>query len=183
MPKTRSEEPWGEVNETFMHEIIQSCKNKADQHERSGYHFKGKNTTWGLPGVLLPIIMSPVSVLIDSEPNVSKYVNACAFLATGIVAGVASYFKFGEKMANHFNFSARYTDVISDIELELIKAREFRTQLDVFSTRIHMMVDNLSNTEPTIPKFILHDPKYNTHAKKTYNSIATEPDQNLIDIA
>ena len=58
-------------------------------------------------------------------------------------------------MTNHFNFSARYADIVSDIELELVKSRDFRVQLDVFSTRVHMSVDNLSNTEPVLPKNIL----------------------------
>jgi len=63
-------------------------------------------------------------------------------------------------MTNHFNFSARYADIVSDIELELVKSRDFRVQLDVFSTRVHMSVDNLSNTEPVLPKNILEDKKY-----------------------
>lgn len=187
MPKGRTEEPWGDRNEAYMKEMIQLCKIRSSQHERSGYHFKGKNTHWGLPAVLIPTIMAPVSVLIDTEPEASKYVNAGAFLITGVIAGVVSFFKFGEKMANHFNFAARYADVVSDIELELVKAREFRVQLDVFSTRIHMLVDNLANTEPIIPQFILNDTQYDIPKKKLYHTLAQrdpdkeESDQNLAE--
>ena len=99
--------------------------------------------------------MSPVSLLMESEIEFAKYVNAGAFLTTDVIGGVYSFFKFGEKMTNHFNFRARYDDVVSDIELELVKGREFRTQLDVFATRIHMLVDNLAITEPVLPKGIL----------------------------
>jgi len=165
------EEPWGEKNETYMKEIIQLCKTKSAQHEQAGYHFKGKNTHWGLPSILIPTIMAPVSVLIESEPVSSKYVNACAFLLTGVIAGVVSFFKFGEQMVTHFNFAARYADVISDIELELIKDREFRTQLDVFATRVHMIIDNLANTEPVIPQFIVGDSKYAESGKKSHRVI------------
>jgi hypothetical protein len=114
--------------------------------------------------------MSPVSLLLESSVPAAKYVNAGAFLVTGLIGGVYSFFKFGEKMTNHFNFSARYSDVASDVELELVKGREFRTQLDVFAARIHMIVDNLSNTEPVLPKGIAEDKKYKLE-EVTYESI------------
>ena len=155
MEHSRIEEPWGNKNEEYMKQLIQVCKSKGVQHEQSGYYFKGKHVKWGLPAILIPTIMAPISVLIDSEPTVSKYINAGAFLLTGIITGVSSFFKYGEKTINHFNFTARYADVASDIELELVKDRTFRMQVDVFSTRIHMLIDNLSNTEPVIPKFIV----------------------------
>jgi hypothetical protein len=156
----RTEEQWSDKNESYMKHLITICKNKSSQHEQAGYLFKSKNTKWGLPLVLLPTIMSPISILLESNEEVSKYTNACAFLATGVIGGIYSFFKFGEKMTNHFNFSARYADIVTDIELELVKSMEFRVQFDVFSTRVHMSVDNLSNTEPVLPKNILEDKKY-----------------------
>ena len=172
MPKHgREEEQWGERNEIYMMNTIQICKNRADQHEQAGYHFKGKNTHWGLPLVLVPIIMSPISVLIDEYTSVSKYINAIAFLATGVLGGVVSFFKYGEKMSNHFHFSSRYADIVTDIEAELVKGREYRVQLDVFLTCVKMVVDSLANTEPTLPKFILDDVKYENTLNHDYKSI------------
>lgn len=168
----RVEEKWSPRNEMYMRNMINLCKTKAKQHEEAGYSFKKKNTYWGLPLVILPVIMSPVSLLMDEESETSKFINAGAFLATGVIGGVYSFFKFGEKMTNHFNFSARYADVVSDIELELVKGRDFRTQLDVFSTRVHMLVDNLSNTEPVLPKGIVGDKKYKLE-EIVYESIPT----------
>lgn len=117
----RMEESWSNRNEEYLRNIIYECNKKADQHERAGYLFKAKNTYWGLPLVLLPTIMSPISILIENNEDVSKYINAFAFLTTGVIGGVYSFFKFGEKMSEHFNMSARYTDVKTDIELELVK--------------------------------------------------------------
>jgi hypothetical protein len=74
-------------------------------------------------------------------------------------------------MSNHFHFSSRYADVVTDIEAELVKGREYRTQLDVFSIRTKMVVDSLTNTEPTLPKFILEDVKYENPPKHTYTAI------------
>lgn len=166
----KMEESWSDINEEYLRCIIDECKMKAEQHERAGYEFKDKNTYWGLPLILLPTIMSPISILLEHSEEVSKYVNAFAFLTTGVIGGVYSFFKFGEKMSDHFNISARYSDVKTDIELELVKTREFRMQLDVFITRIHMITDNLAATEPTLPLNILRDKKY----KKKYTPITIE---------
>lgn len=166
----RMEECWSERNEDYLRSIISSCNIRADQHERAGYSFKSKNIYWGLPLVLLPTIMSPISILMEHNEEISKYVNAFAFLTTGVIGGVYSFFKFGEKMSDHFNMSARYTDVKTDIELELVKKREFRMQLDVFITRIHMITDNLANNEPVLPLDILYDKKY----KNNYQNLPLE---------
>jgi len=160
MDKAQVEELWDDKNEEFMKGIAHMCEIKRDQHEQAGYSFKKRNTYWGLPAILIPTIMAPISVLIDENTDSGKYVNAGAFLLTGIITGVLSFFKYGEKMANHFNFSSKYADVISDIDLELMKAPQFRVQLDVFSTRIHMITDSLSNSEPIIPSNIVNNPRY-----------------------
>jgi hypothetical protein len=154
------EEEWSNENEEYLCGIIRDCNIRSDQHERAGYLFKSKNTYWGLPLVLLPTIMSPISILMEHNEELSKYINAFAFLTTGVIGGVYSFFKFGEKMSEHFNMSSRYSDVRTDIELELTKKREFRMQLDVFITRIHMITDNLANIELTLPRNILDDKKY-----------------------
>jgi len=155
----REEESWNDTNEKYMQVLIKTCKTSSEQHEKSGYYFKKKNTQWGLPAVLLPTIMAPISVLIDEYPDVSKYINAIAFLLAGIIAGVLSFFKYSEHMTNHFNMSKRYIDVSSDIEVELIKQRMYRQQINVFSTKIHMNLDSLIKSSPIIPKFIMD--KYN----------------------
>ena len=154
----KKEEEWNDANEQFVHSLSLACSTKSDQHQQAGYSFKTKNNNWGLPMVLIPVIMSPMSLVIQSD-IASTYVNAAAFLATGIVSGVYSFFKYGEKTADHFNYSGRYADIVSDIELELKRGREFRVSLDVFLTKIHMRMDNLAITEPVLPKNIITESK------------------------
>jgi hypothetical protein len=167
MINSRIEEPWTSKNEEFINKKKQFCMLKGSQHEQAGYHFKGKNTSWGLPAVLLPTVMAPLSLIINSNSEVSKYINAGAFLLTGVITGVMSFFKYNTKMTNHFNFAARYNDIVSDIELELVKNVEFRSQYDVFSMRIHMITDNLSKTEPVLPKSIVDKPQKHIYRENT----------------
>ena len=152
----RMEGPWSQEIEDFMVEWKNMCKLKSNLHSKAGYIYKKKNAQWGLPTILIPISMSPISIMIGhdaciNELNWQTIFNSCAFLISGIFSGVYSFFKYGEKMEQFFNFSARYYDVVTEIEAELIKERKFRVPADVFITRIKMLIDNLFKTEPIIP--------------------------------
>ena len=156
MSDFRMEGPWNDKIEDFMNEWKNMCKLKSKIHSDSGYIYKKKNAIWGLPATIIPISMSPISIMIGYDScsdnlNWQTIFNACAFLISGIFSGVYSFYKYGEKMEQFFNFSARYYDVVTEIEAELIKERKYRVPADVFIVRIKMLVDNLCKTEPVVP--------------------------------
>lgn len=160
----RIEGPWTEKIETLLNTWRIECLKKSKQHEKAGYLFKKKNTRWGLPPVLIPIIMSPVSVMIgynscenDESQQWKTILNSSAFLVAGIFSGVYSFFRYGEKMENFFNFSTRYVDIVTEIDSELIKDEDYRLPADVFLMRIKMLIDNLTRTEPVIPSGIANE--------------------------
>jgi hypothetical protein len=155
----RKEEKWGNRNEIYMRHLIILCGNKSAQHDRAGYHFKKINSRLGLPMVLIPVIMSPVSVLVEGQ-LISRYANATAFIITGILSATVNFYKYGEKMSNHFNYSTRFADIKTDLEVELVKERPYRNSYDVFSTKMHMRIDSLLNGSPTLPKHIADDCNY-----------------------
>lgn len=165
------EEPWNTVLENYMRGFIQTAKHRAAQHEAAGYHFKTLNTRWGLPLVLVPVAMSPISLMIGSDSLQAGYINAGAFMLTGLIAGVYSFFRYGEKLERHFGFSGRYSDVVTDIEAILVKGRAFRGPADVFSTKIKMLMDNLTLTEPTLPRFVLTMVPPTDHANRVSGTI------------
>lgn len=156
----RTEGPWSNDIEGLMNDWKNMCKLKSDLHSKAGYIYKRKHTHWGLPSMLIPISMAPISVMIgynscSSDLNWQTIFNSAAFLISGIFSGVSSFFKFETKKEQFFNFSARYCDIITDIEAELIKDQKYRVPADVFIIRIKMLVDNLSITEPDIPSYLL----------------------------
>ena len=156
------EEPWNDQLEEYMLRFIQTAKIRSRQHERAGYYFKKLNTRWGLPLVLIPVAMSPISLMMGGSPE-GEYTKAGAFLLSGLIAGVYSFFRYGEKLERHVGFAGRYTDAVTDIEAVLVKGSAFRGPADVFSTKIKMMMDNLTLTEPPLPEFILESEKAYVH--------------------
>jgi hypothetical protein len=153
----RDGSPWNDNIEELFEEWKSICKGKAKMHVKAGYIYKTKNTLWGLPAILVPIVMAPISIMIgydecDGELDWRAGLNAGAFLLSGIFSGVHSFFKYGEQMERFFNYSSRYNDIVTDIQSELIKDRQYRVQAEVFIIRVKMLIDNLCMTEPVIPR-------------------------------
>jgi len=155
-------EPWDDMIEQYMQKTLEICVMNSRLHMDTGYHFKRKRVMWGLPAVLVPIIMSPISLMIgwasEAQPDsitAADYVNACGFLVSGVITGVYNFFDYSTKMAKHFHQAGIYDLIKSDVESEMVKHRQFRIKADVFLTRIKMLMDNAAQTDPVIPQKIL----------------------------
>ena len=155
-------EPWDNAIEAYMAKTIEICMMNSRLHMDTGYHYKKKRVMWGLPAILVPVVMSPISLMVgwdrgDTCANIttSDYLNACGFLLTGVLTGVYNFFDFSTRTAEHFHHAGRYDLIKSDIESEMVKHRQYRIHADVFMTRIKMLMDNAAQTEPVIPQKIL----------------------------
>ena len=156
------EEPWNDNIEKYFYNLREECVLHSQLNNDAGYHFKRKKNNWGLPSVLIPVIMAPISLMVGWSTNntcsnitASDYINSIGYLAAGIVSGVYSYFNFGERTAKHFSVALLYDMIISEINMEMTKGVKFRVQADVFMVRITMLIASATNEEPTIPSFIL----------------------------
>lgn len=149
------EEGW---HKEIEHQIIKWRKHSIkmkDLHNDAGYYYKTRKVRYGLIPIVIPLAMSPLSVLIMSAWVWGTYFNAMMLALIGIMSGLVQFFSPGELMQLHFSFSARYSDVVSDIDAELVRYRQFRTAADVFTLKIKMMVDNLAFQEPVIPRELI----------------------------
>ena len=123
-------------------------------HDKSGYYYKKLRQKWGLPSILLPVTMAPISAVF-AETNWIKYVNMVSFVSVTLLSGVDSFFSFASRKEKHFNHSCRYAELSTFIDSEMFKKKAFRVQADVFLTEVRMKLDTLTTTAPTIPQFIL----------------------------
>ena len=156
----RKEEQWNDTNENFIRELMKDCMIKADQHSEAEYYYKRLKPRLEIPSVVLSVIFAPILALLDCDSDALRYVGAGSCILINLFATMSIVNKFGEKMVKHSNFSARYADVVSDIRAELVRGKKFRTQFDVFNTKINMIIDNLNNTARTLPKHIADSDKY-----------------------
>ena len=149
------EEPWHHEIEDQIRRWRKHAKCMTDLHSDAGYYFKTRKLRYGLIPVIVPLIMAPLAPIITTEYGWGMYFNSLVLAVVGLFTGLIMFFSPGEKMQQHFSFSARYADIVSDIDAELIRYRQYRAAADVFTLKIKMMIDNLAFQEPVIPKSIV----------------------------
>ena len=78
-------------------------------------------------------------------------------LAAGFIAGTHEFYGYQEKMSQHFEMEARFSDIITDIEGELVKPPQFRLPADVLLQRSQGILDAAIARAPVIPPSCKHD--------------------------
>ena len=154
--RVRLEEPWTPRIEELFREMMEELKEKINNHDQAGYHFRKLDARWGYPSVLLAGVMVPISSLLDScdDDLIVKILNAAAYATIAMFAGTSQYFNYGKKSQKHFDISARYSDVMTDIRTELVKHAQYRISADTFLQKIQMKIDGLNSSAPIIPEHI-----------------------------
>jgi hypothetical protein len=150
----RLEEPWTHKGEELIHMWAKEIKKSKDMHDQSGYYYKTMRKNWGLPAIILPACMAPVSSVF-ADTTWIKYLNMASFIVVAIMGGIDSFFSFATRKERHFNHASRYGELLTAIEGELFKSKKFRIQSDVFCSETRMKYDTLNTTAPIIPSFIL----------------------------
>lgn len=143
------EEEWSDATEELAREWGKSAADASIAHNKAGKVNKTKHIGVGLPAVLVPICMAPISATLADSEGI-QYANMVGFLVSGCLSAVHSFFGFDKKYQKHMDFSARYGDVCSDVKYELAKSRAYRVSADQFMMKIQMKMDNLSASAPDL---------------------------------
>ena len=146
----RPEMPWTLNAENLLNQWNDKAKISDKIHDKSGYHYKNLRKIWGIPAIILPGAMSPISTVF-AETKWIKYVNMGVFMLVAMLSGVDTFFSFSTRKERHFNHSARYGELSTMVEGELNKPKKFRIQADVFMTTVRLQFDHLNVTAPIIP--------------------------------
>ena len=145
----REEEPWDLSQEDLINKWRDSSHSLAEAHDKCGRTCKKKNTLYGLPNLMIPLLMAPLSAALKDNKYIS-YIEMTAFVTSAITTAMVQFFNYSGKTEKHFAFSARYADLVTDIDHELSKPVRFRQQVDTFSLKIKMMYDALNRAAPDV---------------------------------
>ena len=153
------EEPWTDTIEDLIKHWRSHAIKMSEMHENAGYYVKGKHNIFGLPPIIIPLTMTYVSqILPEDQIRKDVIINGLMFLLSGLSGAVYKWLNLGEKYALHFQYSARYDDIITAIDTELSRQKKFRRPADVFITEIRCKIDNLNHTSPDFPMCCLCNP-------------------------
>lgn len=145
--ETRSEEPWTESTEKLALEWKERAQKISQKHTEAAKSNKIRNIITGLPPVIIPAIFSPLSVALVNWDG-QEYLSMSGFIVSGIFSAIHTFFSFNQKYQKHLDYSARYSDICSDIEFEMARGKMYRMPHDEFLTRIQYKLDSLDQNAP-----------------------------------
>ena len=145
----RLDEPWGSAQESLIKNWRATCESLAAKHEQAAKAAKAKSVKSGLPAILIPLIMTPLSSAFQESQWIG-YIEMTAFMTTGLASAMSQFFNFSGKSEKHFAFSSRYADIVTDIDQEMAKPRNFRQSVDTFSLKVKMMYMSLNRAAPDV---------------------------------
>ena len=65
--------------------------------------------------------------------------------------GIYAWLDLGNQYALHFQYSARYYELVIFMDAELSRKRKYRRVSDTFITELRCKIDNLNTTAPDLP--------------------------------
>ena len=158
--KSVNEESWTDDLEFLLVSWRAHITEMSQLHEEAGRRIKKKHYIIGLPTIVIPLFMTFIQVLFgelsrSKEPAlmceyniIGNIVNSLMFLLSSILSQIYTSYDLGTRSTLHFQYSARYYDLIIRIDSELSRKRKVRTSADVFMTDIRCNINNLNTTGP-----------------------------------
>jgi hypothetical protein len=152
------EEKWSRRSEKLVMYFREHITEMTKNHEEIGYQLKKKNYCLSIPTFIFPLIMTFVQVVFIAIRNVCSdstqiyydIANGFMFLISSILNWYYTSQDLGTQSALHLQYSARYYDLLTRIDMELSRDRKYRIAPDVFITDLRCQINNLNQNGPTL---------------------------------
>lgn len=147
--KSSLEEPWTDGVEGLLTSIRMACETVSAKHVREGRRRRRHHHFYAIPSLVISAAMAPVTSALSDEDWMTG-LEVGAFVLTGCLGALSTYMNHGAESERHFAFSTRYADLVTDIDAELARPREYREHVDTFLLRIKMTYDSLNRAAPDV---------------------------------
>lgn len=137
-------QPWTDKLETYINDIKETSKESSIYHKKKGIRCKKLRHIWGLPSVVLPIIIAAVE---NSGYDDKVLISSTLAIAT-ISAAIDHLFNFGKRSETHFQAMSKFDNLVTDCEEVLSIQREYRRNPTTVISQIKIMYDSINEHAP-----------------------------------
>lgn len=144
--ENRKELLWEKREEKILRSWCEDCKNRSLRHDVKGKKNKIKFGLFGVPTMLIPIVLGGVSSIVPCH----SLLYSLGMMGTGLFSGIAMFFNFGKKEQEHFEYVNRFFELSNEIEAELSKPKRHRIACDVYMEKIKQEYNKCCSSSPTL---------------------------------
>lgn len=117
---------------------------KKEKHFQTGNKNKKLFIIFGIPTITIPAVIAGLNGVIELLPITISILMICS----SIISAIASFMNFGKKSQMHFEYESKYSELETEIEVELCKHKIDRIACDVFLERIFNRYNALNSSAP-----------------------------------
>lgn len=117
---------WETREEELIQKWVKQALDHAKQHNIAGEKCKLLYTVFSLLCIVSPMILSAI------DDYLEPIVRTCCLVTVGIISGISSFFNFGRKMSDHFEYQDRFEEYSNRIAVEMHKPKASRPPCDVY---------------------------------------------------
>jgi hypothetical protein len=144
--ENRKELPWEYTEEKLLLTWCHDSKKRSARHYIGGNRNKIKFAVFGVPSILIPIILGGVAPVVGCN----SMIYSIGMMGAGIFSGMNLFFNFGKKQQEHFDYMNKFGEFSNEIESELSKPKRFRVACDVYIERMKLKYNSLCDQSPII---------------------------------
>jgi len=137
-------QPWTNELEIYIKDIKETSAKSSDYHKKKGIKCKRLRHIWGLPSVVLPIIITAI----ENSGYDNKILVSSALAIATISAAIDHLFNFGKRSETHFQAMSKFDNLVTDCEEVLSIQREYRRNPTTTISQIKMMFDSINEHAP-----------------------------------
>lgn len=141
----RKELLWERREEIVINKWCEDCVIKSVYHHKKGKYNKILYSLFGIPPIIIPIVLGGVSSLIPCH----SLLYSVGMMCVGILSGVSVFFNFGKKAQEHSEYENRFFELGNEMETELCKPKRHRVACDVYLERTKQIYHKYCSLAPT----------------------------------
>ena len=142
----RKELLWEEREEILLEEWRENMETQSKKHRIKGDKFKQLYKVFGIPAILIPIVLSSLSSQLEGSP----LINSLCLLLAGVCSGISNFLNFGRLYSEHYNYEQLYDEMANELKKELSKPKRHRVACDVYMERVYMRYSALNQGAPNV---------------------------------
>ena len=121
-------------------------KQNSISHGRMGKIMKRRYTMVSLPAILIPVVASSLSNVLQPYPLAMSG----AMLVTSIFTGINGFFNYGAKTQLYFEYEYNYSKLANEIDKELSKKKMDRQACDLYLQIVLSEMNRLDSSAPVL---------------------------------
>lgn len=131
------EEPWNQELETRLQSWSNQAKESQRAHNKAGHGLKRKYRLFTFIIIMWSSVILITNGLLSCTDEVYSQMITLSVNAVGIfLNGMFSSLNIGYTYRLHFEYEAKFFDLVEDLEHTLIREREFRMPADALMTEV-----------------------------------------------